>query len=310
MDLTQIQEAVKGNDELRKSIVKWATNETEEGKEMLSNFANAEFDKRIGEKVSEIHLGYDNDIFEILGERKEASQKTYDYVKQLTAELKELRAKKGSSAREKELEAELTKLKNDGSHNDHWKKTFDEESQKWIEEKKALQSKLEERENEFRRTQISAELQTALSGLKFKESIPKEAIDAIIAVNSKTIEQNAKIIDGKVVFHKEDGTQWMNDEYKAISAIDVVKSFLNPMIDDGNQPKGGGAPQNVGKGKVVGQGDKARLVLDPSSFSTKTEFTAVAQKALSALGIARGAEYNRLIDEARKEYKVEELDLY
>ena len=108
MTLEEIKEAVGGSEELLKGVVQ-SVNSTDYGKEVLKNFADSEFDKRVGNKISELHTRYDEDIFEVLGERKKTDQKSYDYVKQIAGELKELRSKNGSGSSEriKTLENEL-----------------------------------------------------------------------------------------------------------------------------------------------------------------------------------------------------------
>lgn len=316
MNLEEIVAKAKEDDNLRKQLVAWLP-KTTEGKELLDNYFNSEFEKKIGDKVSEIHTSYDNDIFEILGERKKADQKTYDYVKNLVTELKELRTAKGegNENKVKELQAKIKELQDSGSVNEHWKKIYNEAVSKWEAKEKEYKTQIEEQETKYRTTQVEGALKSALGSLKFKQGIPQEAIDALIKVNEESILKHAKVIDGKVVFHKDDGTPWLNEEYKPISAQEIVKGFLKTMIDDGSSEgnAGGGASPKINQGKIVttGEGDNAKkkLILDTNSFSTKLEFNKVAEKALRSQGItASDKEYNELLDQAYEEYKVSDLE--
>lgn len=318
MTLAEIIAKLKEDAEMRKALLVWSANETDEGKEFMTNFFNAEFDKKIGDKVSEIHTSYDNDVFEVLGQRKKTDQKTYDFVKELAAELKELRASKGTGndAKIKELEGKIKELTESGSVNEHWKKIYDEALQKWNASEQELNDKLAQNEQEFRSNQVKTEIKSALGSVKMKEGIPQEAVDAMVKLNEEKVVKHAKIIDGKVVFHKEDGTPWMNEQYKPITAGEIVKTLLGTLIDEGTGggQGGGGASTKIKPGEIVktGEGDNAteKLVLDKASFSTKLEFNKVAEKALRSQGIAVGDKnYNKLLDEAYAEYGVSELEL-
>lgn len=318
MTLEEIIAEAKEDENFRKQLVGWAANDTVEGKELLTNFANVEFDKKIGDKVSEIHNGYDNDVFEILGQRKKAEQKSYDFVKEIALELKELRSAKPSDkeAKIKELQDKLKEANDSGSLNEHWKKIYEEALGKWTETENSLKKSIQDKEVEFNSNRIISELKSSLGALKLKEGIPQEAIDAMVKVNEEKILKTAKVIDGKVVFHHEDGSPWMNEEYKPISSNGVIKSFLGAMIDDGaSQNKGGGgASTRIENGKIIktGEGDNAKdkLVLDKASFSTKVEFNKLAEQTLRNQGItADNKNYTKLLDDAYVEYEVSKLEL-
>lgn len=318
MTLAEIIAKAKDDKDFRKSIVVWAK-DTEEGKEILSNFSEAEYEKKVKDKISEIHTGYDNDIFEVLGQKKKGEQKSYDFVKELAGELKELREKKDSldsNEKVKELQAQIKKMQNDGSVNEHWKDIYDKALAKFEQEKEELIGKLESKEKEYLGAQVSSDLMAGKAGLSFMEGLPKEAIEAMIKVHESTILENAKIIDGKVVYHKEDGSPWMNkDTYKPVTAEDIWREKLGTVISN-DQPggnKGGGAKPNLSSGSVVDTGtgdDTKKLVLDRKAFSTKLEFNTLADETLRKQGVAVGSkEYKEMISNAYNEYEVSELDL-
>lgn len=319
MTLEELIAKVKEDASFRKQIVVWATG-TEEGKEILDNYAKTEFEKNVKETIAKIHSDYDNDIFEILGERKQGDQKTYDFLKERLKELKELRgaSKDDKDAKTKELQTKLKEAQDSGSINEHWKKLYDEALLKWEAREKELTETIAQKETDYHNTQVLSEITAAKAGMKFKDGIPEEAVTAMFKVNEDKILKNAKLVDGKVVFHKEDGTPWLNKEYKPVSAKEILSEVFGAMIDDGTGSggsgnAGGGAPPKLEAGKIVttGEGDNAKkkLVLDKSTFSTKVEFNKQAEKALRNQGItADSPDYNKLLDDAYTEYGVSELD--
>lgn len=64
----------------------------DEEKEFLSNYEKniipAKVESEIGQKVRAVHDQYDNDLFELTGERKQPHEKTYDFLKRKMADLK------------------------------------------------------------------------------------------------------------------------------------------------------------------------------------------------------------------------------
>lgn len=320
MTIEEIKKKAQEDPEFRKSLVLWSK-DTDEGKELLTNHAKAEVDKAIGEKIAELHLGYDNDIFSILGERKEANQKSYDFVKQLVTELKELRGKGSDDKEQKitELEGKIKEMQESGEINDYWKGIYEKALSTWEEKEQGYTKQIEEAGVKFTHNQIETVLAGARGGLKFKEGIPEEAITAIEQVNREKILKHAKVVDGKVSFFKEDGTPWLDEEYKPITAQGVMKEIYGNILDSGT-PSGGGSAQGggakptieTGSIQVKGEGDNAtkRLELDKNSFSTKLEFQQIADKTLKKQGVMRGnPEYQTLMDGAYEEYGVKDMDL-
>lgn len=316
MTIEEIKKALEQDKDLAKKVALLAS-ESEQGKEILNNFAKTKVDEAVKEKTAEIYNSFDNDLFEVLGERKQHDQKTYDFVKKVGAELKELRGKADELNKDekvKELKDKIKELENSGSHNSHWKQTHEETVAKFNKEKAALEEALRNKEKEFFEAQITAELTAGLSVLEFNKAIPQTAIDAVIEAEKKKIVQGAKIIDGKTVFHGEDGKPLLNKEYSPISSKELWEQRLEGLTakDSGNADKGGGGANTTFSGNVkrTGEGDTAKisLQLDKSSFSTRREFMEVAIKTLREEGIdATSKDYQAAIDGAYKEYEVSKL---
>ena len=314
MTLEEIIAAINEDSTLVDGIVSFA-NSTDKGKEVLNNFANTEFDKRVGDKISELHNRYDDDVFAITGTRKKTNQKSYDFVKEKMAELVELQKTKPNETEAiKALKLELKAAKESGASNEFYKGKLDESNIAHELKVSELEGKIATDQETFKQYNVINDLTKGRTGMKFHEGIPEEAIQAMIDLNQNQVVTNAKIENGKVVYYNEKGEPWLNDEFKAATAKEVNLKMLGKIIDNSIVPGGGGASQSGNTGKVVkvGTGDKAKdkLVLDGSTFSTRTEFNKVGEKALKAQGIAvSDKRYNTLIDEAAVEHKVSELEL-
>lgn len=283
MTLEEIKKAVESNPALQKQVAVWAIT-TADGKELLTDNAKLEADKAVKEATAELYTNIDNDLFEVLGKRKESNEKTYDFVKKLAGELKELRAK----------------------------------ADKWTKEKKELEGKLQQKEEEYLTAQIEADLMGGLPDIdSIEDEGMKRAVSALVELEKGKRLKSAKIIEGKVVYHNEDGTPNVNKEYKPITSKEIWDDVLGSLVkksETQTTQSGGGANSTVKEGQVVttGEGDTAtiKLVLDKSSFSTKVEFNKIAEVALRKQGVELGSkDFNNAIDAAYKEYEVDKLDL-
>ena len=93
-------------------IIRTIEEEKEFTDNILKNAVEPEIDKRIGERISEIHTRYDNDIFTITGLKKEPNQKTYEFNKEVLTKLTQEKKRYGDLQREHE---KLKELKSKGS---------------------------------------------------------------------------------------------------------------------------------------------------------------------------------------------------
>lgn len=315
--LEEVQKFIEENDGDMKQIVSIVA-ETTEGKELLTNHAKAHFDENIGSRVSEIHTQYDNDAFEILGERKAGDQKTYEFLKDKLQELKDAKAQlalgddAAIAAKEKEIE-DLKKKLEDGSGDKHWHNTFKESQKAWETKETEYQTTI----NDLKQSQIQGsvgnDLSQGLATIKINPNIPKEAADALISQYKGEAIANAKIgEDGKVTYYHADGKPMMTSDYKPMTAADFWAEKLAPIMEKAGTP-GGGAPKGkAGEIVTVGEGDAQtkKLVLDRSKFVTKEQFQKEAAEVLTAQGIATTDKlYNQLKDAAYVEYKVSELPI-
>ena len=318
MELAEITAALEGNAELLTGVTNHIL-DSDKGKEVIETRATVLFDQKINDHVSGIHDQYDQDMLSILGESPKANddgtkQKTYDKIKELYTELKDLREQKGAlstDAEVKRLQKEIERLQNGGA-NEHWKNTFETESEKWKQEKNSLMQRVTAAENNTLNFQKQGDINTGLRNLKFNDKIPQAAREALVNSVVAGLTKNSKIEDGKVIYLKEDGTPIFNNEYKPESAENILKAALKDVLVDENTDAGGGASPTV-KGSIQtskdAQGnDVQQLQLTEGSFTTKTEFITIAEEALLKSGISRGhKDWDKLKNEAYIRYNVKDL---
>lgn len=310
LTIEQIKEAFTQNADLQKQVLLDVV-ETTEGKELLNNFAKKHFDENIGSKVSEIYNNIDNDIFETLGVRKDPNQKTYDFLKTTLTDYKKIKESQNTD-KDKEindLKEKLKTLETSTNNGEFWHKTHQEAVSKFEQEKKTLSQKIQELENANLSNLVNNDLSMGLTGLKFSPNVPESAIQALTNSIKSDVMKQAKIVDGKVVYHKEDGNPWLDNEYKPISAKSIFAEKLKDVLD---KPAGGGGAPTGKVGKIItieGNDGSKKVVLDATKFGTQVEFFNHLDEVLvKENGVAKNSpEYAKLRDTAYAEYKVSEM---
>jgi len=315
LTLEEVKSAIAENKDLAKGVLLTVV-ETDEGKELLSNHAKQHFEANIGTKVSEIYTNIDNDIFEVLGVRKDPNQKTYDFLKSnVLSELKELKTKGNAdpdkAQKIKALEDEVKSLKEKTTNSEFWHETHQKALKEFEQKELQYKNQLQELETGNLKNVVNTDLSMGLTGLKFNPTIPQSAIDALASTVKNQALANSKIVDGKVMYMKEDGTPWLDKEYKPITSKGIFAEKLSDIIDV--TPAGGGkAPTGKG-GEIItvktGDVETKKVVLDKSKFNTRMEFFNVLEKTLVEQGVSRDSDdFSKLRDTAYVEYEVEKLE--
>lgn len=315
MTWEEILEAIKKTPTLAVTILENVPNITG-GTEYMENANKAYFDANVGTYTSEIYNKLDNDIFEVTGLRKEANEKSYDFQKRVMADLKK-GADDNSKNTPEEIKAFKDKIKDleekvqNGASSGHWKKSYEEVVEELRANKEAHEQTVSELNSKILGTNVSVDVQSGLSSLKFNETLPEAVRKSYISQHEQELIKNAKIIDGKTVYFDAEGKQLLDKQYKPATAEYLLKERLKDILAVDKTPGGGAPPSGKGEVITVGEGDSAtkKLVLDKSTFSTRKEFSTVAEKALLEQGITRSdKDFNSLVDEAYKEYGVSELN--
>jgi hypothetical protein len=317
MDATAVIEAINGNESIFEAV-KDNLLQNDKFKEVVENKASLIYQTKISDEVSKIHSSYDVDIETILGEKPKVNsdgtkQKTYEKNKELLTELSELRKIKNDLSVDSEikrLKAENEKLINGGQAT-HWQKSYEEHSQIWNAKETALQKELDGMKEKFTQNTIKAPIQDALMKLSFNEAIPEVARKAMVDSVTNLLIKGAKIENDKVSFYDENNVLIVDNEFKANSAENILKTRLKEILKDNNQA-GGGAPPSVSGGLVSKNvdGNDVKTLIISKPFDTKVAFNKELETILKENNVVRNSkEWNDLSVEAFTRYGVSKLPL-
>lgn len=313
MEIQAIIDAVTASPELLVGVTNHVIG-TEKGTEIITNKANQLYETKIGDELKGIYDRFDQDAFEIIGEKPDvdengrAVQKTYDFYKVKMQELKDLRAQKSSlttDAEIKRLTKELETARANGG-GAHWEKTFNTAKADWETKEADYKTQLSTLSTSIHTSQVESDINAGRAGIKFNPDIPKSAIDAIYSSVKTQLISSSKKDGDKIVYLDANGAAILNKEFAPASAADILKERMKDVILKDNVPGGGAQDVIVGSiktTKVEGKDDQQNLVLESSLFKTRIDVMTAASKALQAEGIAKSdPRYQMLLDGAMKEY--------
>lgn len=258
---------------------------TEEEQQFLANYEKTtlptKVQEAIGAKIKEVHDQYDNDLFELTGERKQPNEKTYDFMKR---KLNDLKAQAKGAGKDDPVLADQIK---------------------------DLQTKLKEKEN-----WVSADEVTKLKTQYFKDMLNfrlSNGLDKLaIAIPGHITDDNAKqqfasmqrnMIkvdfaqkfeakqneEGKIVFYLDGKIQTDTQTGEPLTEEQLIEKHYSPYLAPKTPAKGGsGSGPAGGSG---GSGDPAE-----ADLKNKVEVTEYLQKKGMSPGSAEfNKEYKRII---------------
>ena len=276
----------------------------------------------IGNRIGELHGQYDKDVLSVTGIAKRQDEKSYDYVKRVLGDYK------AKAAGADELNAKITTLQ---TEIEGYKKTIAEgkgneavaqqlkDAQKQLKDTQDLfESKQKEWQDiydtlntQYQQSQINAEFDKALQGIKFKSIYPESVQRTLIDSAKRTVLSTAKADwveeNGarKLVFRDASGNIMTNPENKLnpFTPAELLTRELKDVIDTGRQQRGAGTQGGQG-----GQGGSTYL--DMTGITNQVDADDAINKHLMALGLTRGSK--EFADEAlklRQENGVDKLPL-
>lgn len=253
----------------------------------------------IGARIGELHGQYDADVLSVTGVTKKAGEKSYDYVKRVLGDYKsKIDEHKTTKAELRAAQAQVTDLqakleKNAGNE------TVVQQLKDAKAQVSQLQASLASKEAAFKTEKDKLEaanksihvdyaFQTAVAGLKFKDSIPESikgvllsaAKDEVLAKGTPDfVDENGS---KKFVLRGADGTT-LNNPKNSLNPYTMQEllqesAALKDALDSGRQQPGGG----TGPNKAVPTGSSRTL--DLSGIKTQLE----ADKAITAHLLAEG----------------------
>lgn len=270
---------ITGSDDLVKEVVPklssrgFIVRSADEEKSYLSSYLqrNDIRDSIVSPAIKDLHDRYDNDIFELTGERKGANEKTYDFLKRKITEIK------ASKIEDPVLKEQLTTL------------------QRSLEDKEKTHKRtVEEIESKYFGREIDLNVSLALDKVNIAVPSQLKTDDEIQTyVNSQKSMMKRDFIssltakkdnDGNIVFYEGDKQLISNTDGKPLKASDIISQRYGFYIakDSGRQQGGAGSGGNGGT----------------STFTTKEEvFKHLEGKGFKPLTKAFNDEALKIINE-------------
>ena len=285
------KELIKGQE-----VLKGLTDEQVAAIETIAKNAENEVAARI---TGQVHQYYDDNFKAILGVDKPTGVKSSEFWKEQVAGLATKAAKAGDNTEVEKLRATITsleeKIKQGGGNAALLEKlekekgelaaTVDDLRKKYTEVETEWKSKLTEKEQAFRKSEVSRLLDNQLSGLKLNEAIPENLRRIALNTAKQDILSKYEVEPtdtGSLIF-KKDGVILSNKEnglnpytgLELVSQHEAVKDILHT------------APNQGGAGTKAGAGPKlAGDVVQVGAVKTKVEADEAIKVALHAMGIA------------------------
>ena len=214
-------------------------------KEQDDQYIGSQVEAKIKDQISTIHKRYDEDLFELTGERKNPTEKTYDFLKRKVIELKES-AKGKSEGVDKDKLAELQKALDEAKADKD--KSLSEVNEKHF--KKALNLTLSS-ELDKATIAVPTHLKTDDEKQNFvstqKRMLVKDFLESYTAKEDD---------EGNIVFYKGDQLQANIKDGKPLSASDLIAQNYSHYFVKSDRQQGG-----AGTGKTG----------DPETFATRED---------------------------------------
>lgn len=254
----------------------------EEEQEYLKNYAASEVDKKIGDRIKELHSQYDRDIEEATGKKKPDGVKSYEFVKDVLKGYKE----KADSAYvlEKQIE-DLNKKIRENTGDETLKAQYKTLEKK---HKEALESWQGEKENlmgEFNKYKVRSALDNSLAGVKFKKDLPEAVVKSYVDTVKNDMMGNAVFNDdGDLIFKKDDTVLVDKQTLKPLSAKEILIDKLKDIVETGSKT-GTGSKTNY-------QTQTGEIVPPDSAMVNKDTLAEYLQNELIKKGMTRNEARN------------------
>ena len=278
----------------------------------------------IGTKIGALHGQYDADILSITGVAKHQGEKSYDYAKRVLSSYEtKAKAAKATEAELKAAKEQVASLQAKIEAN-----AGDETLRKQLNDAKTQVSQLQQQltaktteltnkqvefDKAIKDTHVDYAFRAATAGLKFKDSIPANVRDILLA-SAKT-EVLAKgtpdFIDdgkgGKALVLRDANGNILNNPANNLNPYTigelVMQTSIKDVIDEGRKQIGGGTGSKAGTG---GDG----FGVDLSSAKTQVEADRLIETHLLSTGLTRdSSEFASQAMQLRTENKVSDLPI-
>jgi hypothetical protein len=247
----------------------------------LDRFKTDVIEKEIPTRIKAVHDQYDKDIKESFGIDREASEKTYDYLKRAAkTKLDELGGKV------KTLEEQVKK----GDPTGAYQKQLEEAEKKYQSELAKKDQELGEYRNKLTTTEKRSAIENVYAGIKsqFKKELPaffarteRSLLDEALA-SSKVEEIGGKQV---LVMTNADGSTKKDGQFNPITVESFLRAELKDVLDD--KPGAGGAGSKGAPDKNKGI-DPSKITLETFTMPETLKSRGELMDYMLELGLKRG----------------------
>jgi len=199
----------------------------------LKNYSDTEIEKRIKSRIKEVHTSYDNDFYEVTGQRRSDDEKSYDFFKRTYTKLKD----KADSA--DILNQQIQDLNNkmrDGAGDETLKNQIKSLEKKHQEALKTWETEKTGILNEHNKSRVGDTLTSLVDGMKFKQDIPETIRKTYVNAVKNELQSKGIIHDGVLKFKDEEGTILVDRiTLTPVTAADLLKDRLAEVLDVGGK---------------------------------------------------------------------------
>jgi len=274
------EEAIKKIESQEGDSVQFEVFEENEHKTFLENHLADQVEKKIKPEIAKVHQAYDDDLFELTGERKQPTEKTYDAYKRIMS-----RTKKDAEL-VPSLQKELEDLKKGkvSDPDEKLQKEYNDLQARHDAYKKEVEEKIKGMESGHKKTQIMGMLDRAIAGLKFNDSVPGNVRKTFIETTKSDLADMADIAEDTLVFRNKEGIVIKNEanSLHPYTAEEMVRERLKDIIDEGRRIEGPGKKPELHKDK---DGKDDIIITLPDNVLTKDDLTI----HLAKLGLERSS---------------------
>lgn len=207
----------------------------EEHETFLKNYEES----KIAPQITEIHDRYDEDIYSVLGQKRDKGERTYDFLKRTLSEMKTDREEKEQKIVDLEKAVQDTTGK---EALEQAKKELESVRAKHNNSLKEWESKYQELEQGTHSMKINNELDKGLTGLVFKDAklVPEDVRNIHIDVVKSELAKIAEFVDGKMVFKDDKGEIIRDDKLNPLGPKEILKDRLKAILNEGRTQPGPG----------------------------------------------------------------------
>ena len=218
----------------------------DEETEHLSNYAKSEVDKRIGERIAEIHTQYDKDIEEAIGQKKPDGVKTYAFMKDQLSKYKE------KADMLPVVEKELQEVRKSKTTDEQLKKDYDLLQGRYNKITEDITKEREQMNAEMNSFKIASMIDGEIAGYVFDDKHPKTLIDSHVKSVRQELVSTAELKDGVIIYKKGDDILESKDTYKPLTTKDRLDVLFKDIVRAGGKSgTGTGKSQQSGSGEIV-----------------------------------------------------------